>query len=116
MKLSKIGKITFDVWNDIPNHNGNIELIEFVVMPNHVHGLIFMDYENDDNIDAIEGDGDRRPLRNKYPSNYKYDRINEKIPKIIRSYKSTVTRIINKEFPNSGFKWQRSYYDQIIKS
>lgn len=90
MELSKIGKIALDVWNDIPKHMDGVALDEFVVMPNHMHGLIFVDYENDDE--------------------------NEKIHKIIRSYKSTVTRIINQKIPNSGFKWQRSYNDQIIKN
>jgi putative transposase len=33
------------LWHEIPNHAQNVKLVEFLVMPNHVHGvLIFNNY------------------------------------------------------------------------
>ncbi len=43
MILSEIGKIVQHHWFDIPNHFPNIKLGAFVVMPNHIHGIIEID-------------------------------------------------------------------------
>ena len=40
MKLSGIGQIASDCWQHIPEHFENTALDEFVVMPNHIHGII----------------------------------------------------------------------------
>ena len=40
MVLNESGKIVESTWNDLVNHNPNIGLDEFVVMPSHVHGII----------------------------------------------------------------------------
>ncbi len=40
MKLNDAGKIVNNTWFDLPNHNNNIVLDEFCVMPNHIHGII----------------------------------------------------------------------------
>ena len=42
MNLSKIGKIIDKQWNDIPNQYDNIELDEYIRMPNHLHGILFI--------------------------------------------------------------------------
>ena len=42
MYLNDIGKIANDKWSEIPQHFQNILLGEFVVMPNHVHGIIII--------------------------------------------------------------------------
>ena len=41
MKFSRIGEIVSEKWFDIPNHH-NVKLGEFVVMPNHIHGIIWI--------------------------------------------------------------------------
>lgn len=46
MNLSKVGVIADVLWYEIKNHAKNIELGEFVVMPNHIHGIIVLN-END---------------------------------------------------------------------
>jgi putative transposase len=40
MRLSPSGEIAQQTWLELPNHYPNIELDEFVVMPNHVHGIV----------------------------------------------------------------------------
>ena len=40
MVLDAAGKMAEFTWMDLPAHNGNIELDEFIVMLNHVHGII----------------------------------------------------------------------------
>jgi len=41
MHLSELGKIAESMWREIPYHFENTEIDEFVVMPNHVHGIIW---------------------------------------------------------------------------
>ena len=43
MQLSEIGKIAQKYWHEIPKHFPFIKLDAFVVMPNHVHGIIIID-------------------------------------------------------------------------
>ena len=38
--MSKLGIVVKDVWLSIPEHFKNIKLDEFVVMPNHIHGIV----------------------------------------------------------------------------
>jgi putative transposase len=40
MMLNDAGKIAHECWLEIPNHFPNVVLHEFVVMPNHIHGII----------------------------------------------------------------------------
>ncbi len=58
MVLSHIGVIADVLWYEIKNHAKNIELESFVVMPNHIHGIIKLigneDYATDRNMHPVE--------------------------------------------------------------
>lgn len=40
MMLNELGKITKECWLSIPRHFPNVKLHEYIIMPNHVHGII----------------------------------------------------------------------------
>ena len=42
MLLNPYGKIVQSCWQDIPNHYPNILLDSFIIMPNHIHGIIII--------------------------------------------------------------------------
>ena len=42
MALNAWGRIVWACWREIPHHFPHVELDAFVVMPNHVHGVIFI--------------------------------------------------------------------------
>lgn len=42
MLLSEYGKIVENVWYNLTNHYQNIKLDKFIVMPNHIHGIIVL--------------------------------------------------------------------------
>ncbi|HNS42927.1 MAG TPA: hypothetical protein PKN22_09220, partial [Taishania sp.] len=50
MILSHTGVIAHLLWHEIPKHHTHIELGDFVVMPNHIHGIIIIDKPNNDRI------------------------------------------------------------------
>jgi len=105
MNLNGFGKIVKKCWLEIPDHFNNIYLDEYIIMPNHIHGIItILGDENDNNR---IGNADLRSLR---------DRTKMLLPKIIHGFKSSVTRKINKKYNNSHEIWQKSYYDHIIRS
>ena len=61
MVYSNTGIIADIMWHEIKNHTKNIELDAFVVMPNHVHGILMIN--NDDEIDGTAGiDGTVTPI------------------------------------------------------
>lgn len=101
MILNQFGKIANKFWLEIPNHFRNAELDEFIVMPNHLHGIIVIK-----NV----GNADLRSLQN-IKSN---DKTKMMLSKIIHGYKSSVSREIRKL--NHIFRWQKSFYDHIIRS
>ncbi len=101
MSLNQYGKIVQSCWEELPNHYSTIMLDEFVVMPNHVHGIIII-------IDDVVGAGLRpAPTRDKrYP-----------LSEIIRAFKSFSARRINEKRNTLGISvWQRNYYEHIIRN
>ena len=94
--LSKIGRIIEKQWKDIPNQYVNIELDKYVIMPNHIHGILIIH---------------KRAQASGAPT----------MSHIIRSYKSKCTmdylKYINANDLNiSGKIWHRSFYDRIIRN
>jgi len=113
MTLNDNGNIALKCWNDLPNHYKNIKLDEFIIMPNHFHGIIIID--NDHNVGAIH----ESPLRNFNidKKTYSKQRRNMLIPKMIGRFKMTSSKQINllRNTPTSSV-WQRSFYDRIIRN
>ncbi len=121
MGLNDIGCIIAKSWQDIPNHFCDVQLYDWVVMPNHFHGVMVLEqqFNHDTVVIGIRktvGDADLRPLHLQIQQKNRCDRSKMLLPKIIHGFKSSVTRIINKLNPHTGFQWQRSYYDHIIRN
>ena len=91
MFLNENGEIVSHCWHDLANHYQMIELDEFVVMPDHVHGIVFL----------LEPPNDVR----------KYS-----LSTIVGSFKSYSARRINERLNRVGIPiWQTSFYDRIIR-
>ena len=104
MKLSDIGQIATDCWQAIPQHFHNTALDEFVVMPNHIHGIV-----------VIVGNADLRSLQQR-GTQRQTDRSKMYLSKIVHGFKSSVTRIARKQWNNHNFSWQKSFYDHVIRN
>lgn len=105
MYLSEYGHLAKKYWEEIPEHFDDVLLDVFVIMPNHIHGIIFLD--ND--ISGYD------PVENAYMRSLQ-TRTKEKIPLIIQNYKAVITRNGKKFFPHKNFAWQKSYHDRIIRN
>jgi REP element-mobilizing transposase RayT len=143
MQLSPVGVIADILWYQIPYHSKNVELGAFVVMPNHIHGILTIVknnnkncLDNPNNICNCNADVDALhamhlptqptiPLSSALPiSSMSYSKKNERMAKIspkknsissiIRSYKSAVTKHANRL--GFDFQWQTRFYDHIIRN
>ncbi len=107
MKYSKIGLIVQDLWLEIPNHFSNSELDDFVIMPDHVHGIINMKYDCRDAINRVCTDnGGITGKFNMMPV--------VSIARIVRWFKGRCSyELRNKKI---NFYWLPRYYDRIIRN
>jgi len=105
MQLSEIGKVIEECWRAIPRHFPNVTSDVFVVMPNHVHGILM-----------ITGTGRGTACRAPTTERFSHPVANS-LPTVIRSFKSVVTRRVGKLHNALGISlWQRNYYEHIIRS
>jgi len=117
MVLSDVGKIANQYWNESPNHFPFVELGEFVIMPNHVHGIIIINKKNAQN-DDIYGDANvvtqnfASLLQQKQQQN-KFGPQSKNLASIIRGYKSGVKKYATMN--HIDFAWQPRYHDHIIR-
>lgn len=105
IKLSEIGVVVKQYWNEIPMHYKNISLDKFTIMPNHIHGIIIINYNMP--VETCHGMS--------LPTNAFSKPIPGSISMIICQYKSAVKRYCNKNnHPN--FRWQPRFYESIIRN
>lgn len=106
VRLSPYGQIAQDCWIALPHHFSHVVLDEFVVMPNHFHGILRF-------VTTPVGAQHAAPLRltpHVTPGS---------LGAVIRSYKSAVTRQTNLFRAERNLSpttvWQRNYYECIIR-
>ena len=130
-KMSSIGIMADILWHEIKNHAKNIELGEFVVMPNHIHGILILNEENNKNGDNVET---RHALSlppptqspsppTPPPPSQPQKTIGQKrfqnqgkntVSSIIGGYKSAVTKHARRL--GFDFAWQARFWDHIIRN
>lgn len=129
MQLNEIGGIANTLWTEIPKQFPFIELGKYVIMPNHIHGLLTVEtqfiasvsdsndsitsvndsitsgYNNQDAINCVSTGGfagNKNPL------------LNKNISRVIRWYKGRCTFEIRKI--HADFLWQARFYDHIVRN
>ena len=96
LQCTPIAEIAAEHWLRIPQFFPFVSLDSFVIMPNHIHGILF--------INKVETEEWKQ---NKFGSQ------SQNIPSIIRGFKSSVKRYANAE--KIPFEWQERYHDRIIR-
>ncbi len=101
MKLHGPGRIALQCWYALPEHFPKLQLDEFVVMPNHIHGIVVI---RDDPMVAANV---IRRFGTAVPGS---------IPTVVRSLKSAITRGVNRTRNTIGAKvWQRGYWEHVVR-
>jgi putative transposase len=111
MRSNEYVKIVKRCWDELVDHYSGILLDMFVVMPNHVHGIIVI--TGDVTVNHPVGEGLKPPPTNTDGDNTKYHGLTE----IVRAFKTFSARKINEKRGPQGQKvWQRNYYEHIIRN
>ena len=97
MKLNICGEIVESCWKEIPLHYPEAKNEVFIVMPNHIHGIIVIQ-------------GLRRAGSKPAPTN------RHSLSEIVRGFKTYSSRKINEYRKSQGTPvWQRGYYEHVIR-
>lgn len=133
MNLSDIGRFAQKCWYEIPQHFPFVKLDAFVVMPNHIHGIIIID-KNDDNecnpdnhhdndfvetqnIASLPGRKHFASLQGRKPESKPKNQFgpqSKNLASIVRGFKIGVTK--HARLINPNFAWQSRYHDHIIRN
>ena len=129
MHLNEIGKLADKFWAEIPEHFPFVELGNYTIMPNHVHGILIIDKSNvvEDVVDmSLRVETLKERLKERLQCNVsagngmKNEQMAKISPKrgtistILRSYKSVVTK--NSHYIHADFEWQERFHDHIIRN
>jgi REP element-mobilizing transposase RayT len=107
MQLNDAGEIIDKWWLELKNKFNNIELDEYVIMPNHFHGIICINTMQSNNIGDIIQQGEH---------------IGSPLHKMIQWFKTMTTNeyirgVKSDKFPSfEKSLWQRNYYEHIIRA
>ena len=106
MLLNTVGCIAQEEWERTAQVRANVLLDEFVVMPNHIHGIIIL---NGDSVGVC---------RRQTPTHAHFAQpISGALGTIIGQFKSLVTKRSNRlRLANGGSVWQTNFHDHIIRN
>ena len=97
LQSTTIGKIAQQYWAEIPKHFPFVELDDYVIMPNHIHGILFINKSQHDHWQPN-----------------KFGVQSKNLPSIIRGFKAGVKAFATTN--QIAFEWQARYYDHIIRT
>jgi putative transposase len=103
MHLNDIGQVAVDEWLKTASLRTNVILDEFIVMPNHFHGVVILKSDCNGTARRATTETFGKPVANSTPT-------------IVRSYKSAVTKRVNalRHMPGASV-WQHNYYEHVIR-
>lgn len=100
VRLTPWGQIVERCWRDLPSHYPNVNVDAFVVMPNHLHGIVIL----------IAPEGDESRKTECIPTAHS-------LGEIVRGFKALCSRQISSCSGTAGTTiWQRSYHEHVIRS
>jgi len=122
MQLNDAGKMVYDVWNDLPAFYPGVQTDAFIVMPNHIHGIIILvgaDPRVCPNADPrVCPNADTRAC----PGQPQGIAPTLGLPDVVHRFKTMTTRRYADGVKRLGWEpfrgrlWQRNYYEHIIRN
>ncbi|MDR3314187.1 MAG: hypothetical protein LBS96_06985 [Oscillospiraceae bacterium] len=107
-QVTQWGAIALNEWLAAPQHRSNVVLHEYVLMPNHFHGIVEIAKDKDFNsLDTARRVPTNREEKFGAP-------VAGSVPTLMRAYKAAVTKRIRQN-GGDAFQWQRGYYEHIIR-
>ena len=107
MNYTDLGKFAIECWKTIPLHFPHTEAPLWVVMPNHIHGIIIIHESQNDvaetqNVASSQNDGNQ------------YGPQSKNLASVVRGFKIGVTKYAREK--GICFEWQSRYHDHIVRN
>ena len=99
MVLNAVGRIAEKHWLEMPDHYPSVKLDYYVIMPNHIHGILILNDVETGHAPSLQSNIIRKPS----------------LGNVIGNFKSAVTKWCNKN-GFSSFSWQSRFYDRIVRN
>ena len=115
MILNDAGIIADSCWLEIPKHFPNAVLHEYIIMPNHVHGIITVGANNVGANDYLPLPSNETPIQSNEPPRPLQHGTSRTIGSMVRGFKIGVTRWFRANTDIHAV-WQRNYYEHIIRN
>lgn len=109
MCLNEVGHLVVDHWLGLPSRFGSVDLDAFVVMPNHIHGIIVIADGYTNSSGSSEADATRQNGRGATAAK------SPTLGEVVRTFKAVSTHIIRRS-GIAEFGWQRNYHERIIRN
>jgi putative transposase len=103
--LTPIGEMARECWLETPTHHPQATLHAFVVMPNHIHGLLELTPLS--GVPSKPDTAKRKFGPDCVPSS--------SLSAVVRSFKSAVTRLARVRLNVDGDLWERNYFERLIR-
>jgi REP element-mobilizing transposase RayT len=128
MRLNDVGRMVVAEWERLPERFPDVALDAFVVMPNHIHGIIVITHPDRVGaglVPAQEGDHEGRPYDtdpDRTTGTGATTRVAPTVGDVVSAFKSSVTVEYARGVKTFGWLpfrrrlWQRNYYEHIIRS
>ena len=125
MKVNAAGRAVERVWEGLPEHYPHVELDVFVVMPNHVHGIVVLvGGESVGSSDSVPGvgsviDGSRAEEAGWKPAPTKKGAPTKRhgLSEVVRGFKTYSGRRVNEVRGTRGVAvWQRGFYEHVVRN
>jgi len=96
LRLNELGELVKMRWESLTDNSPNIKIGEYIIMPDHIHGIIYFN-EIESKIRTTDGlFGSQR----------------KNLPSAMRGFKSGFTSFVRPTYPS--FEWQTGYHDRIL--
>jgi REP element-mobilizing transposase RayT len=89
IQLNAAGRAILGVWQRLPDRFPSVGIDEFVVMPDHVHGILFLNHTTTEGMPSLSD--------------------------VLGAFKSISAREVNAMLARSGALWQRGFYDRVVR-
>jgi putative transposase len=105
--LSEAGVIAQQEWTRTAEVRDNVKLDAFVIMPNHIHGILLLA----DTVAGTAGTQRRAPTRESFARPVPWS-----IPTVVRMFKASVTHRVRQALGRPDMTvWQRGYYERVVR-
>ena len=110
VELNTLGCIVETEWRKTEKIRPYVILDNYIVMPNHLHAIFFINYEY--MSESVRADRRSAPTKRQFGK-----AVPQSVSSIMRQFKSIVTKQINKTMATPSMKrWQRNYYERVIRN